>query len=58
MVQPCSRYAVLIGKTAINDAKARAAVEAFVSDKKEGIVTAEEAKKIVEVVQRENHPHH
>ncbi len=44
------RYAVLIGKTAIHDAKARAAVEAFVSDKSEGIVTAEEAKKIVEVV--------
>lgn len=44
------RYAVLIGKTAINNEKARTAVEAFVSDKREGIVTAEEAKKIVEVV--------
>lgn len=44
------RYAVLIGETAINNEKSRAAVEAFVTNKTEGIVTAEEAQEIVRVV--------
>ena len=44
------RYAVLIGRKAINDAKARSAVQAFVSDAREGIVTAEDAQAIVETV--------
>lgn len=44
------RYAVLIGRKAINDAKARSAVQAFVTDPKEGIVTAEDAQAIVETV--------
>jgi uncharacterized protein YegL len=44
------RYAVLIGHQAIYDSDARAAVEAFVSDPSEGIVTAEDAQTIVETV--------
>lgn len=44
------RYAVLIGKDAITNAKARNAVENFVTDRNEGIVTAAEAAQIVSVV--------
>lgn len=44
------RYAVLIGRQAITDRKARAAVESFVTDPSEGIVTAEDAQTIVETV--------
>ncbi len=44
------RYAVLIGKKAVHDADARAAVKAFVSNETEGIITAEEAAEIVQAV--------
>lgn len=44
------RYAVLIGKSAISNSKARAAVEAFVSDPVEGIIDALDAEAIVQNV--------